>query len=70
MKKVARRRYKKLMAAIGATIPQGREPPVADAATLKAERVAFTTGYTTNVRTQLLGANTKSSELQHPLPNV
>ena len=38
MKKVARRRYKKLMAGIGATIPQGREPPVADAATLKAER--------------------------------
>ena len=37
MKKVARRRYKKLMAGIGATIPQGREPPVADAATLKAE---------------------------------
>ena len=43
-------------------MPQSCEPPVADAATLKAERLTFTTGYTTNVRTQLLGANTKSSE--------
>ena len=33
-RKVTRRRYKKLMAGIGATIPQSREPPVADAATL------------------------------------
>ena len=48
-RKVTRRRYKKLMAGIGATIPQSREPPVADAATLKAERLTFTTGYTTNV---------------------
>ena len=29
---------------------------------LKLKDLLFTTGYTTNVRTQLLGANTKSSE--------
>ena len=32
---------------------------------LKLKDLLFITDYTTNVRTQLLGANTKSSELQH-----
>ena len=38
------KRYKKLIACIGATIPQSREPPVADEATLKAERPTIYNG--------------------------